>query len=79
MTNPQEASLLYPKSGPLFLLAEVQRLTANVADLIDACVRKDQQIAVLEAHMAGLDALKADSAALKEEVEALKPRLVAGD
>ncbi len=52
MTNPQEANLLYPKSGPLFLLAEVQRLTANVADLIDACVRKDQQIAVLEGELA---------------------------
>lgn len=54
MSESHTPSLMYPKSGPVFLLGEVQRLTANVADMIDACVAKDQRIAALEAELAKL-------------------------
>lgn len=54
MADQPQPGLLYPKSGAIFLLSEVQRLTANVSDLVDACVRKDQRIAELEAEVAKL-------------------------
>jgi hypothetical protein len=35
-------------------MSRVQELTANVADLIETLVQRDQRIAALEAHIAGL-------------------------
>lgn len=55
----QPPQIMYPQSGGVFLMAEVQRLTANVADLIDLLVRRDQTIAQLTAE---LNALKAPAA-----------------
>ena len=63
MTAPlqQPQALMYPKAGGIFLMAEVQRLTANVADLIDVLNQRDQRIALLEAELATLRAPQPDS------------------
>lgn len=47
----QPPQVMYPKGGGIFLMSEVQRLTANVADLIDVLAQRDQKIAQLEAEL----------------------------
>lgn len=39
------SDLAYPKSGGAFLLQRISDLHANVADLIEELVRRDQKIA----------------------------------
>jgi hypothetical protein len=46
--------LVYPKTGAMFLMSRVTELHANVADLIDELVKKDQQIAGKDAEIADL-------------------------
>lgn len=48
----QPPQVMYPKGGGIFLMSEVQRLTANVADLIDVLAQRDMRIAQLEAELA---------------------------
>jgi hypothetical protein len=57
--NAPTPSLIYPKSAGLYLMSRVQELTANVADLIDTLVQRDQRIAVLEAENAEIRGAKA--------------------
>lgn len=46
-----QPAVMYPKSGTIYLMSELQRLNESVAALIDACVYKDQRIAQLEAQL----------------------------
>jgi hypothetical protein len=48
----QAPQLIYPKSGGVFLMSELQRLLANVADLVDLLSQRDTRIAQLEAEVA---------------------------
>jgi hypothetical protein len=52
MQNMPTPTLMYPKSSGLYLMSRVQELTANVADLINELVKRDQRIAELEQQLA---------------------------
>jgi hypothetical protein len=51
MNNLPTPTLIYPKSSGLYLMSKIQELTANVADLINELVKRDQRIAELEAQL----------------------------
>ena len=68
MQNAPTPSLMYPKNGILYLLAESQRKDTQIIDLINACVDKDIQIANLQAQ---LEAAQPKAPELPEGVVAL--------
>ncbi len=69
----QQPQIMYPKSGGIFLMAEVQRLTANVADMIDLLGQKDARIAQLEAQLAAAHEAKATPPGDSNVVQLVEP------
>jgi hypothetical protein len=45
------SDLNYPKNGGAYLLQRIHEMHAQVADLIDELVRRDQEIALLKAQI----------------------------
>ena len=48
MQNVPTPGLIYPKSSGLYLMAQVQEKTANIADLIETLNQRDRQVAEME-------------------------------
>ncbi len=53
-----ETKTTYPQSAAMFLLGETQRLTANIAGLIEELVKRDQEIAGLKSELEASKAKK---------------------
>lgn len=54
MDNPNPVGIQYPRTGQMYMLGEIQRLSAHVVGLVDTLVIKDMRIAQQEGEIEAL-------------------------